>query len=159
MRPFRYTAAALVILFLLQIVPGCGVTEKSDNDGTAYFQVSRPGATQGDSYILPLTKAQDIAAAREIVKNPLATRATIVLAKIDRGNGDGNYLNKDLIGKRIWSWRVVEFQGFAEITAEILDGSPTDVEQRLNEWLTANNGMIGFWSYTVTREVPVAELR
>ncbi len=156
MQSFR---CVIVALFLLQILSGCGVNEKNEGDGTVYFQVSRPGMTQGDSYILPLTKPQDIEAAREIVKSPLSKLATIVLARIDRGSGDGNYLNKDLIGKRTWSWRVVEFQGFAEMTAEILDGSPTDVEQRLNEWLTVNNGMIGFWSYTVTREVPVAELR
>ncbi|MBM4169230.1 MAG: hypothetical protein FJ215_08755 [Ignavibacteria bacterium] len=158
MRLFRNTTIFIVVFFL-QSLSGCGVNEKSEADGTVYFMVSRPGASGGDSYILPLTRPQDIAGARAIVKNPLTALATIVLARIDRGSGDGNYLNKDLIGKRTWSWRVVEFQGFTEITAEILDGSPTDVEQRLNEWLTVNNGMIGFWSYAVTREVPLAELR
>jgi len=105
-----------------------------------------------------LTDPEDISRAESIINGTRNSR--IVNARIARGNGDGNYLNKDLAGSgRVWSWHVVEFFGFVDVTAEIYDSWPTYVEEHLDEWMQQNNGIIGFWAYTVKRKVDVSELK
>jgi len=128
---------------------------------TRYFLIGEAIPQHGDTFILPLSNESDILAALEILKQDLSERKRIVVAKIVKGGITGEYANKDLLdeNKRIWSWRVSEFVGFADISAELYDGWPTYVESNLDEWIKNTNGKIGFWSYTVLREVPVSELR
>lgn len=153
----------VILLFLcfllLTLVPACktaGVTA----DGTVYFMVSEITPTHRDSFILPLSDAQDIAAAEKIVNDINSTTSLIVLARIASGSGDGKYLNKDLLNPgRVWSWHVVEFHDFVDATIEVLDAWPGYVEDNLAAWLQQNDGMIGFWSYTVTRKVDISELQ
>ena len=108
-----------------------------------------------DSYVLPLSKKENIEFARKIIDDPTSVSSTIIVAKIDYGSGEGEYINKDLLSpsKRIWSWHVTEFIVFADDTIEILDGWPTFVEENLDSWMNNTSSMIGFWGYTVTREV------
>jgi len=75
-----------------------------------------------------------------------------VVADILRG-ADG--INGDYVepGTGLWSWHVSQFRGFADITAEILDGWPTGVELGVSGWTDANSGQIGFWQYTVKQEL------
>lgn len=129
-------------------------------DGVVYFLVSEIDPIHRDSFILPLTDPQHIAAADRIVQNIQSTTGRIVSARIDRGSGNGQYKNKDLLNPgRIWSWQVTEFFGFVDITAEIYDGWPGYLEGHLKEWLDQNRGIIGFWNYTVTRRVVEFELQ
>ena len=72
--------------------------------------------------------------------------------------------NKDLLQNGTWSWSVSEFEGFVGSTIEILDGNPSTVEEDIEFWFqnTSNSGdfgMIGFWSYSIVREVDPAELK
>ncbi len=134
-----------------------------DNPGESdfiYFLVSEKHPLHNDSYILPLSKPEDIAKARLIINNPSSVSETIVVARIAKGSGNGTYFNKDLVGggKR-WSWYITEFASFAEVTAEILDGWPTDVENNPDIWMPAGSGTIGFWDYTVSQEVNLSELQ
>jgi hypothetical protein len=125
---------------------------------TVYFLVAEIIPNHGDSYILPLTDPEDISRAESIING--THNSQIVNARIARGSGDGNYLNKDLAGSgRVWSWHVVEFFGFVDVTAEIYDSWPTYVEEHLDLWMQQNNGIIGFWVYTVKRKVDVSELK
>lgn len=134
---------------------GCG--GGASTQGTVYFLVA--GGGHGDSYILPVTDAAHIARARELVADPGSPGPRIVGAAIARGSGDGEYLNRDLIGGRTWSWYVTRFEGFADNTIEILDGWPGGVEDHLDEWMAITRGRIGFWAYTVVREVRGDEMR
>jgi hypothetical protein len=126
-----------------------------------FFLVSERGvAEHGDSFVLPLTKPEDIAAARALIeqrtKEPGASK--IVLARIAKGSGDGAHVNRNLADGKAWSWHVAEFLGFPDMTVEIYDGWPGYVEQNLDEWIRITEGRIGFWSYTVTKELSPSDV-
>ncbi|HYD00846.1 MAG TPA: GC-type dockerin domain-anchored protein [Phycisphaerales bacterium] len=118
-----------------------------------------PGAPDhGDAFTLVLGDPADIAAARSIVADPLGTTTRIVAASIAAG-GDGVNRNHAAPGAPPWSWRLTGFDGFVEITAEVLDGWPAFVESDVQGWIDNTHGRIGFWNYTVRAElasVPVA---
>lgn len=119
-----------------------------------YFVVSEinPSAGHGDSYLLPLEDATDIAHARDLILNGPSIGSSIVVAHIASGT-DG--VNRNVLepGEPLWSWHVDQFSGFGDFTAEVLDGWPGFVEQDVNGWINNTNGYIGFWSYTVTAEL------
>ena len=53
-----------------------------------------------------------------------------------------------------WSWHVIEFQEFADVSADVQDGSPTKLENDPAWYLgDARQGLIGFWAYTVVKEL------
>ncbi len=109
-----------------------------------------------DSYVLPLSEPDDIAYARGLIEYGPGSEgyeATIVGAWIAAG-ADG--INRDYLapGAPEWSWHVSAFVRFAEYSAEIYDGSPSGVESDLEGWIGPGGGIIGFWSYTVTAEIP-----
>ena len=118
---------------------------------TVYFLVGEKNPFHNDSYVLALSNAADIAHARDIIGNKPGITAFIVVAKIVRSNPDG--LNRNYVreGLPVWSWRVDEFLGFADITPEILDGWPTWVEEDPGQWPSGST--IGFWGYTVVAEL------
>ena len=101
--------------------------------------------------MVPDKKLEDIAQARsELTLN--CTNKHIVVARIAIG-ADG--INRDLLapGNPQWSWHVTEFIGFAEGIAEILDGTPTLIEQRVKCCGTLNTDLIGFLAYGVGAEL------
>lgn len=127
--------------------------------GARYFEVGERTPVHHDSFILPLTKEADIAHARALIAKPEATGAPIVTAQITRGGSDGPYVNRNLAGDGApWSWRVTSFEGFADFTIEVLDAWPTYVEDHYDDFTASSGGRIGFWNYTIVREVPAAEL-
>jgi hypothetical protein len=112
---------------------------------------------RGDSYVLPLSDAAAIAHARDLVSNGPSAGRTIAVASIAKG-ADG--INRDVLAPdmRPWSWHVTRFEAFADVTIEVLDGWPGFVEQDVDAWIANTGGMIGFWSYTVVRELgPIPE--
>lgn len=130
------------------------VAGRSDAAPVQFLVAELPGtATHGDSYVLPLEDPAAIAHARAIVAQGPSIGETIVLAKIAPG-ADG--VNRDWLapGRPEWSWHVVEFVGFADIAAEILDGWPGFVESDVAGWIENTEGTIGFWGYTVAAELP-----
>jgi len=109
-----------------------------------------------DSYILPLSDPVQIEQARSIIARGGVSgpgMGAMVLAQIDAG-ADG--INRNLLapGEPLWSWHVTEFTEFAEGTVEILDGTPSGVENDVAGWIAHANGAIGFWTYTVVQELP-----
>lgn len=126
---------------------------------TRYFLVGERDAVHGDSYVLPLSHAEDIAHAEALIADPDGAGAPIVVAKIDLGGAQGPYVNRDLAGSgEAWSWRVTEFVGFSDFTIEIYDGWPGYVEEHYEDFVGTTQGMLGFWNYTVLREVAQGEL-
>ena len=123
--------------------------------GPVYFLVTELPAEEvhHDSYVLPLEDAADIAHARDLIaRGPAAAGASIAVAQI-AGGSDGVNRNETAPGKPLWNWHVTGFESFADNTVEVLDGWPSFVEQDVDGWIANTNGMIGFWSYTVTREL------
>jgi hypothetical protein len=149
---------SLILISLMLSLFCKNYSQDNNNSDTVYFLIAETKPKHGDSYILPLSNKDHIALADAIING--THNPQIVSARIVRGSGDGNYLNKDLEGSgKAWSWCVNEFLGFVDVTAEIYDSWPTYVEEHLDEWLQQNNGIIGFWAYTVTRRVDISELQ
>ena len=136
---------------------------RSGSAQTNYFLVSDPRegdwALVYDSYVLPLSRQEDIDHARYLISLGCAVfrtegAAALVVAHIGPGK-DG--INRDYVDRtfREWSWHVVQFHAFGDYTAEILDGSPTDVENDPNWYLglDGRQGVIGFANYTVVGEL------
>jgi hypothetical protein len=125
---------------------------------TVQFVVAETGIpVHGDSYILTLVDPADIAHARGLIAGDPTVGGTIVVAAIAKG-ADG--VNRDFLapGKPPWSWHITAFEGFADVTAEILDGWPSFVEQDVDGWIANTGGFIGFWNYTVVAEVTAVPL-
>lgn len=136
-------------------------TITADDSGiqTVYYLVSENVVNHNDSFILPLSNPEDIAFADKIADGSERTR--IIVGVIQPGSGDGIYLNRDLLDpdKRIWSWSVVKFEKFADVTAELYDGWPGYLEENLSDWMVQKDGSIGFWNYSVKRRVDLSELQ
>lgn len=115
---------------------------------TVYFLVAEQIPTHGDSYVVPISQPADIAHARDLITFGPSIGETIVCADVACG-ADG--INRDHYApdKRAWNWHVTLFTGFAEITAEILDGYPGQVEADCSGWGSG----IGFWGYTIVKEL------
>ena len=163
----RLRITFITILFCTLLI-SCNDEEFVDpNPGTVYFLVAEyMNPEKGDSYILPLSDTNDIQTAREILANPDPDQVPdrIVVAKIVRQEANATLKNKDLLQNITWSWSVSEFMGFTGSTVEILDGNPSMVEEDIEFWFqnTSNSsdfGMIGFWGYSIIREVDPAELK
>ena len=110
-------------------------------------------AVHGDSYVLPLSDAADIAHARKLISMGPEAGAPIVVSHIAKG---ANGINRNYLaaGAPAWSWHLTEFQGFADFTAEIYDGWPTFIEDDVDGWIDNTEGTIGFWQYSVIAELP-----
>lgn len=127
-----------------------------------YFLVAElPGAeVHNDSYVLPLTRADHIEHARDLIEHGSdAVGAHIVVANM-RAGADGINRNLRAEGEPAWSWHVTGMIDFADATMEILDGWPSFVEQDVAGWIAntcfdepATEGTLGFWGYTVVEEL------
>ncbi len=139
-------AAKHVLLLMLS----ASALVKAQADETNYFLVAEPPGrvVHHDSYVLPLSKPDDIAHARYLISlGPsvfLGSHSALVVAKGAIGQ-DG--INRNFLDSRLpeWFWHVDEFLAFADVTAEVLDGGPS--------LLDAGWPIIGFWNYTVVREL------
>lgn len=120
-----------------------------------YFLVGEIPGTEVlyDSYVLSLSEEADIQHARDLIQFGPEIGDAIVVASIAEG-ADGINRNWLAQGAPEWSWHVTEFLGFAWATIEILDGSPTIVEEDIDWWMQNTGGKIGFWGYTIIAELP-----
>ena len=154
----RVVASVLTLVLSL-----CGVARA----GTVYFVVAeRPGAAEhGDSFVLPLSAEADIAHARDLIaRGPDAAGASIVFAEIVAG-ADG--VNRDVFaeGEPLWNWHVSALEGFGDGGIELVDGTPTLVEEDVQGWIVNTRrtedsavGHVGFWGYTVVAELEAASV-
>jgi hypothetical protein len=146
-RRTRFVAAAIVYWLSLTIVPPGRAETIRFLVGESLEQV------HGDSYVLALSNAADIAHARNLISMGRDAGAPIVVSHISKG---ANGINRNYLvpGAPTWSWHLTEFMGFADFTVEILDGWPTYIEGDVDGWIANTNGTIGFWQYTVIAELP-----
>lgn len=125
--------------------------------GLTYFLVAERNAPahHGDSFVVPIERPDLVAHARDLIaRGPEAAGASIVFADIAPGSGGG--INRDLIaaGKPEWNWHATAVTGFGDMGIELIDGWPGYVDGHLDNWLRETGGTIGFWSYTVVKELP-----
>jgi len=107
---------------------------------TIYFLVALPkvndSVVQRDSYVLPLSKQEDIDYARYLISLGssvfIGSHAALVGAKVEAGQ-DG--INRNYFDPRFpeWSWHVIE-SAFADVMPEIYDGRPTRLENAFADW-------------------------
>jgi hypothetical protein len=121
-----------------------------------YFQVAEaPGNdVRHDSFVVPISDPADISHARDLIfKGPeKQAGAAILFADVVAG---ANGINRDLLSadQHPWNWHVTKVTGFGDFGMELLDGSPTFVEQDAAGWIKNTNGRIGFWNYTIVSEL------
>ena len=159
----RYVLSAVVLLAL---------TSQAVRSETVYFLVSEfPDAIEhGDSFVLPLDQPDDIAHARDLVRRGRAAGRALIDADIVAGADD---INRNILvpGKPAWSWHVSQFNDFADISLELVDFTPTMIEEDVQGYINntgggnvdndgdgqpdgnATVGHIGFWNYTITHEL------
>lgn len=123
--------------------------------GVRFVVGEMPGrVVHRDAYVVELSRPADIAHARALIAQGPSIGTPLVVARIAPG-GDG--INRNYTAATTpapaWSWRVTEFVGFADFTIEILDGHPGGVEDDVAWWMRNTNGLVGFWNYTITREL------
>ena len=120
-----------------------------------YFLVSEINqpCSACDSYVLPLSDPSAIEHARDLVANGPGIGGTIALANAAVG-GDGFNRNVLAEGEPLWSWHVTSLVAFADFTIELCDGTPSMVGADPVGFLANTNGVICFWGYTVTAEIP-----
>jgi hypothetical protein len=145
------------VLRLLVLVGATAFSASHALAGLSYFLVAeRPGqAAHGDSFVVPISDPAQINHARDLIaQGPATAGAPILFADIAAGSGDG--VNRDLRAPDLheWNWHVTKVNGFGDLGIEILDGWPTYVHDNRDTWLNQTNGQIGFWSYTVVKELP-----
>lgn len=119
-------------------------------ESQTYFLVSNRDLS--DSYVIALTDASTIQRAREVIQSK---RELIVFAKIAPTEKSWN---RPLTGNsRVpWSWKVTEVTNFADFGSIACDGSPSQVEENLPQWM--NQGRICFWSFRLLRELTAKEV-
>lgn len=122
--------------------------------GVSYFLVAEREKVHGDSFVVGLSDAGHIAHARDLIaRGPDEADSPILFARIAPG-ADG--INRDLLSpdQRQWNWHVDEVVGFGDFGIELIDGWPTFVESDIPGWIDNTGGDIGFWNYTIVRELP-----
>jgi hypothetical protein len=160
-----YTVMNRLFLFcvILLLTLSCSDDDspKEVDTSVVYFEVAEVTLVRGDSYLLPLRDPVDVQQARTLLSQGTTK---IVVAEINKKQGDKIIYNKDLDNNRAWSWYVSDFIEFADFTIEILDANPEWVEENYDEWVRITKGdngkgRIGFWNYAIVREVPLTEIQ
>jgi len=171
---------SLIAILGSMLLAGGGCADSSQDPDTPFPDASFPDGTPGpaapvyflvaelpgmevhnDSYVLPLTRADHIEHARDLVEHGPEAVGTYIVVATMRAGADG--INRDLRaeGAPAWSWHVTDINEFASATMEILDGWPGLVEQDVAGWIANTSmdnedpteGTLGFWGYTVVEEL------
>src|SRR6266571_7873595 len=145
---------------ILLLISAIGIAQVKAGE-TNYFLVAEPpGRVVGnDSYLLPLSKQEDIDHARYLVSLGSSvfsgSHLALVVANIVAAKDD---INRNFLDPKFpkWSWQVSQFLGFGDYTIEVLDGSPTQLEWF--DWSHGGEATMGFWDYSVMRELGPAPL-
>lgn len=118
-----------------------------------YFLFQSPGGN--DSFVVPMDNPKLIEQTLEQIRDPQKRR--LLVARIGKSL-EGT--NRDMLSavKTPWSWSVVEAQNYADFAHISCDGTPSVVEERLNEWLINTGGTICFWNFRVVRELSHREI-
>ena len=133
-----------VMMIMLGLLVGWNTLADTN---TVYFLL----VAQSDSFALPLSRAEDIAYARQLMAEPdNQTLHRMIAARIAAGR-DGINRNYMKAGAPEWSWHVAEFSGFGDGTVN--DWSPSQIDSNPSYYAQLYGGIIGFITYKVTAEL------
>ncbi len=118
-----------------------------------YFLFQAPSGN--DSFVVPMDNPKLIDQTLEQIRDPQKRR--LLVARIGKSL-EGT--NRDLQSrvKTPWSWTVIEAQNYADFAHISCDGSPSVVEERLNDWLINTGATICFWNFRAVREISLSEI-
>lgn len=146
-RPLLHATFAVLML---------GAAAAAAAQDPVWFVVAEREPQRNESYLLPLSEPEDIAAARaRVAEGDASGVGSIVSARIAAG-GDGFNRDVQAEGAPPWSWRVTAFEGFADVAIELCDGWPGFVEADPAAFIANTGGRICFWGYTVVAELETA---
>jgi hypothetical protein len=119
---------------------------------TTYFLIADRIGPPRESYVVPMTKAEDIAEARRQLYEVSQIERRGLVVQIERGK---DWINRNYVapGAPSWSWHVIQFNLFADSSSR-RDGRPSDVEQELEIWLAPpEDGIVFLTYYTIIAEI------
>ncbi len=145
---------------LLALISTLGFSQVKAADIIYFLVAELPGrVAHNDSYVLPLSKEEDIDHARYLISRyglgySVGDRM-IVVANVVAATND---INRNFVDPKLpkWSWQVSDFLQFQDYTIEIMDGSPGQLEPF--DGSSGGQTTIGFWNYTVVRELGTTPL-
>jgi len=155
----------LLLLLIPLVLPGCpkDSSEPEETTRTGYFLVGEKSAVHQDSYLIRTDDPAKLTEIRSWLAKPPAERP-LVLTDIKKTGDTPSVWNRDLVTKgRTWNWEPAGDIALVDFTIEIYDGWPVYVQENLDEWIRitqtgTGNGRVGFWNYTIIREVTATEL-
>lgn len=119
-----------------------------------YFLVSTRDATADESFVIGLTRQDQIDIARSQIKQIGFEKILVGRIAIGHGQENRNFFRPD---KAPYSWSVLAVDAFADFAHISCDGSPELLEERLLQSLS-DGGRICFWRYRVVRELTSTEV-
>lgn len=155
-------------LVVLSSVLAWGASGTNASAGRISFLVAEiPGTVvHGDSFVVTIDEADTsrLTQARKLISwieagapQESAPDGRIVFSAIATGS---NGINRNLTSPpgALWSWHPVGDVDFVDMTIEIYDGWPTFIEDDVPGWMANTQGAgaegnIGFWTYTIVREL------
>ncbi|MEM9533181.1 MAG: hypothetical protein AAGA23_19835 [Pseudomonadota bacterium] len=147
------------VLFALAILPVLQATPPEalalTPSAPTWFVVTPIDGDRQLAYLLPLTDADQIAHARQLISDGPGAAGGIISARIAAG-ADG--YNRNMLDPNLplWSWHVESVEGFGDFTIELCDGNPQLVEDDVDGWIANTDSAICFWGYTVSEELAEA---
>jgi hypothetical protein len=120
-----------------------------------YFLMKARSDQVEESFVVPLTNPKMISESLDQIAHP--EKARLFVGKIQK-NLEG--VNRDLSNAVAapWSWQAegLQYADFASITC---DGTPSIVEERVDDWIATTGGAICFWNYRVVKELTAQEVQ
>lgn len=131
----------LLVLFALSLLLGCGGDTVIVGD-SADFVVK----VNNEQFVARMTDPASITRAREILQGKAEN--AILLGDVRRGSGGFNRGRS-----KIWNWHLTpDSVRFADVTIELCDGTPSYLEENLDEWLVQIKQFCP-WSAEIISEV------
>lgn len=119
-----------------------------------WFVFGEIAPTSGDSFIVPMTRATDIAEARRQVAEGRQAGRGAPVVRIAAGS-DG--INRDVADGQPWSWHVTEFLGYADAFVTTCQATPQGIEWDPATFIANAQGEACFLAYTTIAELPGSE--
>jgi hypothetical protein len=142
----------IIGLVVAVLVAGCA----SRNPGTAKLQSNEPPhdfvvQVNQEVFVLRLVDPKSVSLARSRVSG--ATPQGIISGKL--ADTDGGF-NVDPNSQKSWSWHLIpETVNFPQLSMEVCDGRPSDVENNKQHWLI-DVKMYCPWQAKIIRELSVS---
>lgn len=135
--PFVFKRAAALLATLVLISCGGGTDAPQNPPGSVTFLLRMRDQPESESFRVAIRSPEVIAKARAQLALPADQRRLFINGRLQAGNGGHN---------TGWSWHLTD-ANLVELTMELCDGRPSEVERELNYWLTSVKQFCPWSSY------------